>query len=662
MRTMISNIISLPINCKIGSKGLALKSEKGNGDLFSYILKSMNLVQKKSFHGLSEPAQAESSHKEVYLESLRKALLGKGKPLNKISLNRNDLPLLKKLLCQSGFSPEDAENLLKELLQNNPRGEINLSQFFNKITEFGPPKKKVYQPIALEPAAIPYIESTLRDLGLTPKEVEHVLSGARVEGGRLDLNKFVINLKKIGHKGMPLQDKVKLDQFVKAIEEVVGRLTVSNRALSSEPAAIPYIESTLRDLGLTPKEVEHVLSGARVEGGRLDLNKFVINLKKIGHKGMPLQDKVKLDQFVKAIEEVVGRSAEFKDLTPKNHVKPVHNLAHQISKKLEGLGIQIPDKEKGEEQITVRLAKQSQLPTDVKATIDQILERVVIANEKNGSQSPLFSFSKPELTDLHSKEKLSKKGKIVEKESLLSPSKEKKSISAKNGQQKAESPFPSKDAKLFSGLDAGKGSPLSRVEQSDTGSRFRREIIEEGDAVKSETRVMDDPQHISSSTFSESINTGKQNAEPVRNFFPPHLIDQVGKQISRSLLRGERAIRLQLKPPDLGVLKVEMDIKDHILKLGIITENNSVKELLLSNVHELREALVQQGVKLERLDINISYNFGHSLADSKEGLNKGQRWGQDINEVPFMAGDDREETISWPWNIAAGDRLLDLVA
>ena len=578
MRTMISNVISLPINCKIGSKGLALKSEKGNGDLFSYILKSMNLVQKKSFHGLSGPAQAESSHKGVYLESLRKALLGKGKPLNKISLNRNALPLLKKLLCQSGFFLEDAENLLKELLQNNPRGEINLSQFFNKINEFGPPKKKIYQPIALE------------------------------------------------------------------------------------PAAIPYIESTLRDLGLTPKEVEHVLSGARVEGGRLDLNKFVINLKKIGHKGMPLQDKVKLDQFVKAIEEVVGRSAEFKDLTPKNQVKPVHNLAHQISKKLEGLGIQIPDKEKGEEQITVRLAKQSQLPTDVKATIDQILERVVIANEKNGSQSPLFSFSKPELTDLHSKEKLSKKGKIVEKESLLSPSKEKKSISAKNGQQKAESPFPSKDAKLFSGLDAGKGSPLSRVEQSDTGSRFRREIIEEGDAVKSETRVMDDPQHISSSTFSESINTGKQNAEPVRNFLPPHLIDQVGKQISRSLLRGERVIRLQLKPPDLGVLKVEMDIKDHILKLGIITENNSVKELLLSNVHELREALVQQGVKLERLDINISYNFGHSLADSKEGLNKGQRWGQDINEVPFMAGDDREETISWPWNMAAGDRLLDLVA
>jgi len=392
--------------------------------------------------------------------------------------------------------------------------------------------------------------------------------------------------------------------------------------------------------------VEHVLSGARVEGGGLDLNRFVINLKRISNKGMPLQNKVKLDQFVKAIEEVVGRSAEFKGLTPENQVKPVHNLAHQISKKLEGLGIQIPDKEKGEEQITIRLAKQNQLPTDVKATIDQILEKVVIANEKNGPQSPLFSFSKPGLTDLHSKEKIDKKAKRLEKDSLLSPLKEKESISAKNGQQKIESSFFSKGAKLFSDLDAVQGLKMGAKE--------------DGNVVKSETRIMDVPQHISSSTFSESINTVKQNPEPVRNFFPAHLIDQVGKQISRSILRGERVIRLQLKPPELGTLRVEMDMKDNVLKLGMIAENSSVKELLLSNAHELREALVQQGVKLDRLDVQINNNFNQSLANSKEGQKEGQS--QDHNWMPFMAGDDTGEPISGPWNMAAGDRLLDLVA
>ena len=95
-------------------------------------------------------------------------------------------------------------------------------------------------------------------------------------------------------------------------------------------------------------------------------------------------------------------------------------------------------------------------------------------------------------------------------------------------------------------------------------------------------------------------------------------IDQVGKQIARSLLRGERIIRFQLKPPDLGFVKVEMDIKDNVLKLGMITENSSVKEILLSHVHELREALVQQGVKLDKVEVQINYHFDQSLAHSEE--------------------------------------------
>jgi hypothetical protein len=573
MNPISLKIISLPIHCKIGSNDQALKSGKDNGDFFSIIQKLMNPVQKKSYTMPAKTARVGLSPNkgDFYLESLRKALLGKGKPLNKISLNSNDLPLLKKFLCQCGFSQVNAGNLLKELLENNPCGEINLSEFFNKITELGPPKKRIYQPITLE------------------------------------------------------------------------------------PSAIPSIESALRDFGLTPKELEHVLASARVKGGGLDLNKFAIKLKGISHKGMPLQNKVKLEQFVTAIEEVVARSAGFKDLTSENQGKPVHNLAHQISKKLEGIGIQIPDKKKGEEQITIRLAKQSQLPTDVKVTVDRILEKAVIANEKDGPQSPLFSFSKPELTDLHFKEKLSKKGKKVEKESLLSPSKEKGGISAKNGQQKVESSFSSKEAKLFSDLDAGKARP-PRLSESDGGLGFNRETIEEGSVVKSETRIMDIPQNISSSAFSESINTVKQNLEPVRDFLPSYLIDQVGKQISRSILRGEKVIRLQLKPPELGTLRVDMDMKDNILKLGMITENNSAKELLLSNIHELREALLEQGIKLDRLDVQINYNFNQSLANSKEGQNQDRNW------MPFMAEGGTEDPLSGARNMAASDRLLDLVA
>ena len=607
---------SLSIHCKKGVYGTALTSIKGRKDFFSTIRSLMSRAKKGSFHRPTEPPHAGLPPKKgyhFYLESLRRGLLAKGKPLDQTSLNNKDIPVLKKLLYQCGFSQEAAENLLKELLHNNPGREINLSQFFNKIAEVFPTENDIFRHVTAEPSAIPHLESALRDLGLAPKEVEHAISASRVKGGGLDLNKFVLKIKGIGHQGMPLQDKLKLDQFVKATE-AINRSGASSGPITAEPSAIPHLESALRDLGLAPKEVEHVLASVRVEG-----------------------------------------------LSPENHVRPVHDLAHQISKNLGRMGARIPNEGNGGEQMIGRGAQQSQLSTDVKTTIDQILERVVIANEKNGPQSPLFSFSKPGLTDLHSKGKIGKKGRRVENESLLSPSREKGSISAKDGQQRSESPFPSKQAKLFSDLDAGKAHPLrlSSANRDNGGEGLKGGAKEGGYSATSKTRTIDIPQNISSSTFSESINTVKQDLEPVRDFLPSYLINQVGTQISRSILRGEKAIRLQLKPTELGALKVEMDMKDNILKIGIITENSSVKELLLSSAHELRESLVEQGIRLERLDIQIDYDSNQSMAYSHEG----QRREQGLDEKQITNGNgDREDLLAKPMVMSGGTYLINVIA
>jgi len=183
-----------------------------------------------------------------------------------------------------------------------------------------------------------------------------------------------------------------------------------------------------------------------------------------------------------------------------------------------------------------------------------------------------------------------------------------------------------------------------------------------GNLTDSVTRTIEVPPDISTSNFSERMNTVIQNPRPVWHSLPAYLIDQVGRQISRSLLRGDRVIRLQLRPSELGAVKVEMDIKGNILKLGMIAENSSVKQLLLSNVHELRDALVEQGVKIEKLDVQINQNFNHSLADSKEELKEGQRGIRGQSGGPLTTEDDTDESISALQDRTTGDRLLNLVA
>jgi hypothetical protein len=482
MNQMILKIASLPNGYKTG-RAENPGSGKGSKGFFSTIQRLMKSVQRRS-------------------------------PVNRISLNSQDLPILKRFLYQCGLSQEGVERLLRELAGDNPHGGINLSQLFLKIAELGPPDRRIDQAITLEPSAIPYIESALRDFGLTPRQIENALSAARVEGGGLDLDRFVIKIKEISNR------------IRGGTQAVIDRNSVQEISKNLQRAGIQ-----LPDKG---------------EGGHVSksLQAAAIQTADNG-KGQ-----VSIEDFITAIEQMKGRSA-----------------------------------------------RRDQLPIERQGLLSSL-------EGKGGSKNE------------------------------------------KNGQQKIEPPNPIRRFSLPSSLD--------------TGRELTNAVRQEGNSVKPETSTQYIPRDIISSTFSETINTVKQNQVPVRDFLPAYVMDQVGKQISRSILRGERVIRLQLRPPELGVLKVEMDIKDNILKLWMITENSSVKELLLSNAHELREALVGQGVKLDRLDIQINYNFDHSLANSKEGLKDGQ--GQGINGAPFTAEDDTDDGLSGPQDGLTDDHLLDLVA
>jgi len=557
MNPMILEIVPSPINCPRDNIGGIIKSTKGTRDFFASMQELLNPAQKKTFHKPTKSVQTGPALKKgykFYIESLKKRLLANGKPLNKISLNSKDLFVLKKFLFQCGFSRESVERFFRGLAGSNPNGEINLSDFFHKLKEFEPSKKKSEKPVVLDISAIPHLESLLRDFGLSPKELDHAFSYARLEDGKLDLKRLVAKLKEISRQ-------------------------------------------------INPRDPE------------------------------------------------------------KNQLTIDRNVVLQVLRKLEGAEIHMPDKGMGDrisikelitelEQMTGGPGKGGQLPGDVKASIDQIVEKVAVTADKEGLR----------LTD--------KKGKIVEKESPLSVSREKDNINAKNVEKKATPHSHSKEARLLSDSDVPQARPHRLSENETTAiNRARHNGVEldtgskeEGHAIKSETGKMGVPHEIGSSTFSDTVNAAKHQPKIAREIIPAHLINQVGRQISRSILRGERVIKLQLHPPDLGSVKVEMDIRDNVLKLGMIIENSTVRELLLSNAHELRHALVEQGVKLEKLDIQINYNFGQTLTNSKESSKQNQREAKGTRPMSSIGENGSEQPQNMQRIMLRSDRLLDLTA
>ncbi len=560
---MILQNVLLPINCLRHNLEVESRSVKGVGDFLASIKESLDMKQESSFCDSTRLIQgrpaSEKGYKS-YVESLKNSLLAGGKPLTSLSLKGKESFVLKKFLFHCGFSREGIEKILEGLADNNPKGEIDLSQFLNKVAEFEPHKKKASQPASLDISVVPYVESILRSFGLSPKELGHAFSSAKTECGNLDLKRFVIELKQINN-----QIK-QADPEKSAVDATIDR-----------------------------------------------------------------------DMFVKVL------------------------------RKIEGAGIRIPDKETGAqitikdlitalERITGDGGEGGQLPGDLKTTIDQIVEKAAVPAEMEESVSPLQTSSKLRLAALYSHEITDKRNGVSEKTSFPSISEERNisagndtalsvsnkkdktgareniltlidknpSVDAENGQEKSKAPFPLRSAESFPGSDIPSGA-----------ANF---------------------------SSSDMVNSAKQESKMTREPLPAYLLNQVGRQISRSILRGESVVKLQLHPPELGGVKVDMDINGRTLKLGMIIENSSVKELLLSSAHELKQALVEQGIKLDKLDVQVNYDSGHSLNNSNESSGRKQSRGKEANWISSIEESISEESKIMQRIMLRGDRLVDLLA
>jgi len=205
--------------------------------------------------------------------------------------------------------------------------------------------------------------------------------------------------------------------------------------------------------------------------------------------------------------------------------------------------------------------------------------------------------------------------------------------------------------------EASVSLPADSENQSD-----KNIVSEEGHANRAEVQKTALPDQVADTAISKTANLEKPPATSPKSFLPAYVVDQVGKQIARSLLKGERVIQLQLKPPDLGIVKVALDIQHDSLKLEMVIENSSVKELLRSSIHELRASLVEQGVKLAKVDIQINYDFGQSPSNSQESFKGPQHGSQGLNEEPAVAADEGEDSQTQSLPSAKNNHLLNLVA
>ncbi|MBU1052896.1 MAG: flagellar hook-length control protein FliK [Proteobacteria bacterium] len=441
----------------------------------------------------------------------------------------------------------------------------------------------------------------------------------------------------------------------------------SDHPVYLEPSVMPGIESALKDLGLSLKDADNVLNAARSASGGLDLNKLIVQLKtlenrpnketsemeekisaakflekheKLGLKITPDKETglVSIDRFIAALEQfendISGTTRQTKTLQESQN----HNMRNIIDADTAEKNNNFRFKE----NILKAETSADKLPMDVKVSIDKIIERSVTPDEdyKLKLNSPSLSQLKSEV--LQGKEK-KKSASHIFRDNQLSESAQKTGTHRTDyGNQGIKNTDTARQDVLGKISDIKDVNPEKNIKDVQLKSN---DILQEGaPAVKFES--------LSSALERRSGNS----------FLPANTMELLGKQISKSVARGDRIINLQLTPPELGSVKLSMEIKDSVLQLKMVAESASAKEVLLANSHDLKNVLASQGIKLDRLDIQVDSNFGSALTDLNEGYGREQKQQQETGGNLFLNDNIKEEISSDVLIKASKDNLLNLTA
>jgi len=123
---------------------------------------------------------------------------------------------------------------------------------------------------------------------------------------------------------------------------------------------------------------------------------------------------------------------------------------------------------------------------------------------------------------------------------------------------------------------------------------------------------------IEKSTTTSTVGTsGTQRTEQAFSTLPDFVTRQVGKTIVRSINTGDDTIRMQLKPPELGRIYMSIDHNGSSMKVNIITEHQSAKDILVANVNEIKTMLSSSSINLESFEVDMSSDFQQSMADAR---------------------------------------------
>ena len=94
------------------------------------------------------------------------------------------------------------------------------------------------------------------------------------------------------------------------------------------------------------------------------------------------------------------------------------------------------------------------------------------------------------------------------------------------------------------------------------------------------------------------------SGEPVTQAVPEQIVQQVKEHLQlHDVKPGSQQITLTLSPDSLGELKMNLNLQGQKLSVEIVTENRSVRDVIIQHTDALKESLARQNITMESFDV-----------------------------------------------------------
>lgn len=112
--------------------------------------------------------------------------------------------------------------------------------------------------------------------------------------------------------------------------------------------------------------------------------------------------------------------------------------------------------------------------------------------------------------------------------------------------------------------------------------------------------------------------TGTNNRRPAVEIDSTRLLTRVVRAFSAAQERdGE--VHLRLAPPELGSLRLDIRVENGNLTAHMQTETEAARTAIIDNLPALRERLAEQGVRIERFDVDLMQRQPGGMPDQQNG-------------------------------------------